>query len=116
MSDKIVKSERDGDSLILMLLIDHLDASNSGAFRAQIAPLIQAERKVILDLSGVNFIDSAGLGALLSVMRSLGERGGDFRMCSVSKPVHVLFELVRLHKVLDIYATRTEALAAAPAR
>ena len=112
MDPVMVKNKLEGDTLILTLSVDHLDAGNSNLFRTQATPLIKSVKKVILDLSGVNFIDSAGLGALLSIMRNLGERGGDFRVCSVAKPVRVLFELVRLHKVLDIHETRTEALAA----
>ena len=115
MNESIVRGERDGDALILSLTVDHLDAGNTAAFRAQATPLVQSVKRVVLDLTGVNFIDSAGLGALLSVMRNLGERNGDFRVCSASKAIKVLFELVRLHKVLDIHATRAEALAAGSA-
>lgn len=116
MDAVLVRSEREGDVLILTLSADHLDAGNSAAFRAQSAPLVQSALRVILDLNGVTFIDSSGLGALLSVMRNLGERGGDFRVCAVAKPIRVLFELVRLHKVLDIHETRAEALAAGSRR
>ena len=112
MSKYIVNSEQVADSLVLLVSSDHIDASNVADFRAQSAPLAQSSNKVILDLTGVNFIDSAGLGSILSIMRGIGERGGDFRVCCVSKPIRVLFELVRLHKILDIHDTREEALAA----
>lgn len=112
----IVKGEREGDALILTLSVDHIDAGNSAVFRTQVLPLIQQANRVVLDLTGVTFIDSAGLGALLSVMRQLGERKGDFRICAAAKPIRVLFELVRLHKVLDIHETRADALAAQAAR
>ncbi|MEI6876012.1 MAG: STAS domain-containing protein, partial [Spirochaetota bacterium] len=69
MNESIVRGERDGDALILSLTVDHLDAGNTAAFRAQATPLVQSVKRVVLDLTGVNFIDSAGLGALLSVMR-----------------------------------------------
>ncbi len=111
MGKSIVTTEKAGDRLILLVSSDHIDASNVADFRAQSAPLVQNQSKVVLDLTGVNFIDSAGLGSILSLMRGIGERGGDFRVCSVSKPIRVLFELVRLHKILDIHETRDEALA-----
>ena len=111
MSAAIISSEKAGNAIILTLSMDHLDAGNSAAFRTEAFPLIAAATKVILDLAGVAFVDSAGLGALLSLMRNLGERGGDFRVCSVAKPVQVLFELVRLNKILEIHATRDDALA-----
>lgn len=111
MSAAIVNGEKAGNTLILTLSADHLDAGNSAVFRTEAFPLMEAATKVILDLTGVAFVDSAGLGALLSLMRNLGERGGDFRVCSVAKPVQVLFDLVRLNKILDIHATRDDALA-----
>ncbi len=112
MSKYIVSGEQAGDRLVLLISSDHIDASNVADFRAQSAPLVQPVKKVVLDLTGVNFIDSAGLGSILSIMRGIGERGGDFRVCCVSKPIRVLFELVRLHKILDIHETREEALSA----
>lgn len=112
MGKSIVVTEQSGAKTIITLTTDHIDASNVAEFRAQSAPLIQQQSKVILDLTGVNFIDSAGLGSILSLMRGIGERGGDFRVCCVSKPIQVLFELVRLQKILDIHETRQQALAA----
>ena len=112
MGAAMIHGEKAGNSLILVFDVDHLDAGNSASFRNEAFPLIQTEKNVILDLAGVTFVDSAGLGALLSMMRNLGERGGDFKVCSVAKPVQVLFELVRLNRILPIFATRADALAA----
>lgn len=111
MSTIIVRSEPAGKSLVMRVESDHIDASNVADFRGQSTNLLQGATRVVLDLTGVTFIDSAGLGAILSIMRGIGERRGDFRVCSVSKPIRVLFELVRLHKILDIHETREEALA-----
>jgi len=64
---------------------------------------------VILDLSEVQFVDSSGCGAILGYLRQLNSAGGDLKLCTVSKPVRSLFELVRLHRILDIFNTRDEA-------
>jgi anti-sigma B factor antagonist len=111
MSDGYMKSEMVDGVCIINWQIDHLDAANSSTFRTESAQHIKAAKNVVLDLTGVVFIDSAGLGALLSVMRSLGERNGEFRICCAPKAIQVLFELVRLHKILDIHETRADALA-----
>jgi anti-sigma B factor antagonist len=112
MSDGYMKSELVDGSCVLNWALDHLDAANSSTFRTESAQHIKTAKNVVLDLTGVTFIDSAGLGALLSVMRALGERGGEFKICCAPKAIQVLFELVRLHKILDIHETRAAALAA----
>ncbi|HTR38800.1 MAG TPA: STAS domain-containing protein [Bryobacteraceae bacterium] len=90
--------------------VDELDASNSGEFKRDIAPVLQAQTKLVLDLSQLRFVDSSGLGAMLSCLRQLSARGGDLKLCSMSKQVRALFELVRMHRIFDIYPTRDDAV------
>jgi anti-sigma B factor antagonist len=67
---------------------------------------------VILDLGRLRFIDSSGLGAMLSCLRQLNAAGGDLKLCGMSKAVRAVFELVRMHKIFDIYGTREQAVSA----
>jgi anti-sigma B factor antagonist len=89
---------------------DALDASNAKEFKMQVALLITPQAKVIFDLSRLKFIDSSGLGALLSCLRQLNASGGSLKLCSMAKPVRALFQLVRMHRVFEIYNTQDEAL------
>lgn len=100
------------DVAIATLFVEELDASNTGEFKQHMAPVLGEHLKVVIDLAHVRFIDSSGLGAMLSCLRQLSSRGGDLKLCSMSKPVRAAFELVRLHRVLDIYPSRTEAVQA----
>ena len=90
--------------------VEELDASNSGEFKRDMAPVLQAHTKVLLDLSRIRFVDSSGLGAMLSCLRQLSARGGDLKLSCMSKQVRAMFELVRMHRIFDIYATNEEAL------
>jgi len=87
-----------------------LDASNAKDFKTEIAPSISAKARLVLDLSNVKFVDSSGLGALLSCLRQLNAAGGDLKLYGMIKPVRALFELVRMHRVFEIFNTREEAL------
>jgi anti-sigma B factor antagonist len=60
----------------------------------------------------VQFVDSAGIGAIISCLKTLSANGGDLKLCNVAKPVRGLFELVRLHRLLDILNTKEEAVRA----
>jgi anti-sigma B factor antagonist len=66
--------------------------------------------KLLFDLEKLKFVDSSGLGALLSCLRQVTAVKGELKLCGMAKPVHALFELVRMHRVFDILITRDEAL------
>lgn len=88
---------------------DHLDAGNVRDFKLAVAPMLKPNAKLVFDLSGLKFVDSSGLGALLSCLRQLNSQGGDLKLCGVTRPVRALLELVRMHKVFDICNTAEEA-------
>jgi len=107
-----LSTEVTGDIAVVELFLDELDASNTVEFKQQMTPILAEHRKVVLDLAQLRFIDSSGLGAMLSCLRQLSQRGGDLKLCGLSKSVRAAFELVRLHRVLDIHATREQAIGA----
>jgi anti-sigma B factor antagonist len=55
-----------------------------------------------LDLSQVGFIDSSGIGALLSLQKRLAPTGGSVRLHNVQPPVQSVIELLRLHRIFEI--------------
>jgi anti-sigma B factor antagonist len=100
------------DVAVFTLDLEHLDAGNAKQFRQDIGPEIEPHAKVVFDMSGVQFVDSSGCGALLSCLREQTARGGDLKLCGISKPVRALFELVRMHKIFDILPDKGQAVAA----
>lgn len=98
------------DVLVIELREENLDASNVREFRNAVQSLIQDRSKVVLDMAGVNFVDSSGLGALISCLRQLNGKRGDFRLCEMSRTVRALFELMRMHRVFNIHETRADAV------
>ena len=100
------------DITVVVLPGEQLDAGNAKEFKRDIAPLLEPCSKVVFDLGELRFVDSSGLGAILSCLRQLNAKGGDLKLCEMTKPVRALFELVRMHKIFDIYVTKDEALRA----
>ncbi len=87
-----------------------LDASNSELFKKNISPVLEANEKVVIDLSRVEFIDSSGCGAVLSCLKRLGDRGGRLRVCGVQQNVQRTFELVRMDRIIEIYPYAEDAV------
>ena len=65
--------------------------------------------KLIVNLEGVNFIDSTALSALVRGLKLCREQNGDLHVCSLLQPVRVIFELTRLDKAFDIFQTEEDA-------
>lgn len=102
--------EKIGDVTVAAIPVDELDAGNVGEFKRDITPVLDADSKVVLDLSRLRFVDSSGLGAFISCLRKLHAKGGDLRLCGMSKQVRAVFELVRMHRVFDIFTSREDAI------
>lgn len=101
-----------GDVAVVELPIEELDAGNVADFKRDMAPVLDAHAKVALDLSRLRFLDSSGLGAFLSCLRRLNAKGGDLKLYAMSKQVRAVFELVRMHRIFEICATREDAVRA----
>jgi anti-sigma B factor antagonist len=68
--------------------------------------------KVVLDLTAVDFVDSAGLGMLIHLYGSLSGRGGALRLCGVAPRIMSLLELTKTNTLLAVDGTLAESLAA----
>jgi anti-sigma B factor antagonist len=101
-----------GEVTVLTVPVEALDASNSAEFKRDVAPVLESTTKLVLDLSRVRFVDSSGLGAFISCLRKMNAKGGDLKLSGMSKQVRAVFELVRMHRIFDIQATREEAVRA----
>lgn len=105
--------EFSGGVAVVQLPVEALDASNSGDFRASLVASVGDATRVALGLGSVRTIDSAGMGALISVLRAVRALGGDLKLFGVTAPVLEALALVRLDRVFTpVLSTRADALAA----
>jgi anti-sigma B factor antagonist len=77
-----------------------LDAMESGA------------RKFLIDFTKTGYIDSSGLGVLVSLSKKIREQGGELRLAGLNEDLQTLFELTKLDTLFAITKTPEEALAA----
>lgn len=65
----------------------------------------------VLDLGRVGFLDSAGIGCLVRLLRRLERQGGELRLAGPTGPVTTALELVRLHRLLEVHPDTATAVA-----
>jgi len=98
------------DGITIVQLPERINSANSRAFEKDCEPMMTENARLIFDLSQLKQLDSMGLGAIVACLKHLRSRGGDLRLCGMSKQIRTLFELVRMHHVFDIFNTKQEAL------
>ena len=90
---------------------ERMDAHNSGDLKEQMLQLFdEGKYNLTIDLSAVRFVDSSGLGALVSGFKNASAREGSLKLCCLQPQVRSMFELTRLHRVFEIFATVEEAV------
>jgi anti-sigma B factor antagonist len=87
-----------------------LNMVSAPALRAAVEKEISAgHTRVVVDLAGIEFIDSSGLGALVGCLKGARQAGGDLRIAAPNKQVTMVLQLSNLDKVLKSYSTAQEA-------
>ena len=103
-------AEKRKGALVIKVPMDELDASNDNNFRFGIAPYMDKPKNIVLDFSQLDFIDSSGLGAVLSCLKTVKSNQGALKIGGVSKNVRNVFELVHMYKLVEYFDTVEEAL------
>ena len=92
---------------------DPLTAATVDSFREQLSNWQEGEHHVknyVIDMEKVDFMDSAGLGTLIAVLKRVTERGGDMKIACLQKKPRMVFEITRAYKVFEIYDSVEDAL------
>ena len=106
-----LKTELNGNLMVIFVREERLDAHNSDELKTEmIRNFEQGAKDILLDLKEVRFIDSSGLGVLVSGFKNASTRQGSLKLCGLQAQVKSMFELTRLHRVFDIFQTVDEAL------
>ena len=99
----LLEEKKVGDVLVIEVLDERLDAKVAVQFKEQMNRLIDSgNHLIVVALNQVSFIDSSGLGAIVSSLKMLG-RKGDMAICGTQDSVHNLFKLTRMDKVFRMY-------------
>jgi len=105
-----LKLEKINNYQVLFIEEERIDAHNSGELKDAILHIIeQGDTAIIVQLEKVRFIDSSGLGALLSGYKNAAARSGKLALANLQQQVLSMFELTRLNRVFEIYADLDEA-------
>ena len=88
-----------------------LDVAGAPALKDAISEAVKnGQPRVVLDLEGVSFVDSTGLGSVIAALKQIRSSQGDLRLAAPNQQVRVVLELTTLDRVFPYYSTVEEAL------
>ena len=83
----------------------------SGLLKDKIQSLMfQGQKQILLNLSGVSYMDSAGLGELIAAHTSVTKQGGAIKVANLTKRVSDLLSIAKVLTVFDVYESEADAL------
>jgi anti-sigma B factor antagonist len=72
----------------------------------------KGQKKILLNLGDVNYIDSSGIGELVSAYTTVRNQGGELKLLNLTKKVHDLLQITKLYTVFDVKDDETAAVKA----
>jgi anti-sigma B factor antagonist len=85
----------------------------SSVLRDTVKDLVgQGQKKLILNLGEINYIDSSGIGELVAAFTSVRNQGGELKLLHLTKKVHDLLQITKLYTVFHVVDDETAAVAA----
>lgn len=99
------------NGVIIVSVDGQLIVANRNELKDKVLKALEAgESKFVLDFSSTEYIDSSGLGVLVSVSKKIREAGGELRLAGLNEDLRMLFELTKLDTLFKICDTADEAV------
>lgn len=109
----LIRTERVDNTLLIRVDEARLMGNKAAELRTGVARVVGLgeNHHLVMDLSGVEFLDSSGLGCLIAIKKMVGKEGS-LALCGLSESVRNSFRLTRMDAVFDIFDNPELALAA----
>jgi len=103
---------REVDGLTVLDLVGPLVLGDGTvALRDQIRALLgKGQNCILLNLKGVPYIDSCGIGELVTSFTSVRNRGGELKLVNLEKKVHGVLQITKLHTIFEVYEDEAAAV------
>ena len=97
--------------IVLMIRSENLKGRAVRTLRNELRRLVAPGRRLILNMAGVNRLDTEAAALMLETARALQHRGGSLKLVGVQSKVNLLFELLGMRRVVEMHNSQSEALA-----
>jgi anti-sigma B factor antagonist len=107
----MVHVDKEGNVDIVHFLNDRINALNVGTVKKAVLPLLeQQNNRIIIDLEGINYIDSTGFAMFLQLLRTAKINYCALKLCGMSQSIQTLFSTLQLQTTFDLYSDKETCL------
>jgi anti-sigma B factor antagonist len=111
MAELNINERQAGDVTVLDMSGKITIGEGSVALRAAIRRLLEeGKKRILLNLSGVSYVDSSGIGELVSSYTAINKEGGQLKLLNLTQKIQDLLTITKLLTVFDVYENEAEAL------
>ena len=104
---------REDGKVQILACVGRMDAQVSGLLKDRIQEILDTgSTRLILDLEGLEFLDSSGLGALVSCLRRVKEKKGEIKLAGLRPEVRSIFDITRVSRLFHICENVPDAVKA----
>ena len=108
-----IDSDKQGEITILHLTGDFISEPDQLAFQDKVRALVRdGEKHVVVDMNGVHYINSCGIGSLVGALTTLRRSGGEIRIAAVRNEVQSVFVTTKLETIFHFHHSVNEAVSA----
>ena len=106
-----VQSRQADNGITVIAPTGRLDVAGAPALKDAVAEAVKAgQPRLVIDLEGVSFVDSTGLGSVIAALKQVRSSKGDLRLAAPNQQVKLVLELTTLDRVFPYFATVEDAL------
>ena len=99
------------DDVLVIKISGRLTVSSELIFKAETAKYAENSKKIVLDCSDMEYLDSTGLGLIVRFYKDFTSNGGKFALAALQAKPKLVFEITRAYKIFDIFDTLPAAVA-----
>jgi anti-sigma B factor antagonist len=109
--DVIVEEAGPNGAIAVVRVTGYVDTTTSHELEKKINAVLERRcYNVVVDLSAVDYVSSAGWGIFIGEIREIREQGGDLKLTGMSPDVYEVFELLEFQNILEAYASAADAV------
>lgn len=106
-----IETKKEGNILCIKPLGNSINASTCAGLKNKFLDQIsQGHKAILLNLSHIDFIDSTGLGVIISLLKTVAQNKGFLAICEVKAPINDLFALTRLNNIFQMCPNENEGV------
>jgi len=111
MAELNINERQAGDVTVLDMSGKITIGEGSVALRTAIRRLLEeGKKRILLNLSGISYIDSSGIGELVSSYTAINKEGGQLKLLNLTQKIQDLLTITKLLTVFDVYESEADAL------